>query len=428
MCPTVPFIDDAYVRRVIDDELDQLLPQLPAVLLDGPKGVGKTATASRRCATVRRLDEPAQLALVQADASLIANDPKPLLIDEWHRHEPIWNVVRHLVDDEKPPGGSYLLTGSSPRAGTHSGAARIVSLRMRPLAFGERRLCQQTVSFAALADGGAAVAGSTSVGLDTYVDEILASGFPGLRRYEGRALTTQLDGYVERIVDHDLPEAGFTVRRPATVLAWLRAYAAATATTASWDSIRDAATSGVANKPAKTTTIPYVELLTALRVLDEIPPWAPARNQFSRLGAAPKHHLADPALAARLLEQTKQHLLTTAGTVPVPNDGTLLGNLFESLVALSVRTYAQALGARVFHLRMDGGRREVDFIIEVDGGVIALEVKLSAAVSGGDVRHLLWLRDQIGDRLIDFAVITTGPDAYRRPDGVAVIPLALLGP
>lgn len=428
MCPTVPFIDDAYVRRVIDDELDQLLPQLPAVLLDGPKGVGKTATASRRCATVRRLDEPAQLALVQADASLIANDPKPLLIDEWHRHEPIWNVVRHLVDDEKPPGGSYLLTGSSPRAGTHSGAARIVSLRMRPLAFGERRLCQQTVSFAALADGGAAVAGSTSVGLDTYVDEILASGFPGLRRYEGRALTAQLDGYVERIVDHDLPEAGFTVRRPATVLAWLRAYAAATATTASWDSIRDAATSGVANKPAKTTTIPYVELLTALRVLDEIPPWAPARNQFSRLGAAPKHHLADPALAARLLEQTKQHLLTTAGTVPVPNDGTLLGNLFESLVALSVRTYAQALGARVFHLRMDGGRREVDFIIEVDGGVIALEVKLSAAVSGGDVRHLLWLRDQIGDRLIDFAVITTGPDAYRRPDGVAVIPLALLGP
>lgn len=428
MCPTVPFIDDAYVRRVIDDELDQLLPQLPAVLLDGPKGVGKTATASRRCATVRRLDEPAQLALVQADASLIANDPKPLLIDEWHRHEPIWNVVRHLVDDEKPPGGSYLLTGSSPRAGTHSGAARIVSLRMRPLAFGERRLCQQTVSFAALADGGAAVAGSTSVGLDTYVDEILASGFPGLRRYEGRALTAQLDGYVERIVDHDLPEAGFTVRRPATVLAWLRAYAAATATTASWDSIRDAATSGVANKPAKTTTIPYVELLTALRVLDEIPPWAPARNQFSRLGAAPKHHLADPALAARLLEQTKQHLLTTAGMVPVPNDGTLLGNLFESLVALSVRTYAQALGARVFHLRMDGGRREVDFIIEVDGGVIALEVKLSAAVSGGDVRHLLWLRDQIGDRLIDFAVITTGPDAYRRPDGVAVIPLALLGP
>src|SRR5690606_16701707 len=119
----------------------------------------------------------------------------------------------------------------------------------------------------------------------------------GLRRYEGRALTAQLDGYVERIVDHDLPEAGFTVRRPATVLAWLRAYAAATATTASWDSIRDAATSGVANKPAKTTTIPYVELLTALRVLDEIPPWAPARNQFSRLGAAPKHHLADPALA-----------------------------------------------------------------------------------------------------------------------------------
>lgn len=427
MTATGAYLDGSYVRRVVDEDLDQLLPHLSAVLLDGPKGVGKTSTALRRCAAVRRLDDPAQLAVIEADASIIANDPKALLIDEWHRYEPIWDAVRRLVD-EKPAGGSYILTGSSPRSGTHSGAARIVSVRMRPLTFGERQLHAPTVSFAALANGDAAITGASSIGLDGYVDEILASGFPGLRRFEGRALTAQLDGYVERIVDHDLPEAGFTVRRPATVLAWLRAYAAATATTTAWDSIRDAATSGVANKPAKTTTIPYIELLTALRVLDEIPAWMPSRNQFKRLGSAPKHHLADPALAARLLGQTKKHLLQTGGSVPVPNDGTLLGNLFESLVALSVRTYAQAVGGRVFHLRIDGGRREIDFIIEVDGGVVALEVKLSATVDDGDVRHLRWLRDQIGNRLIDAAVITTGTDAYRRRDGISVIPLALLGP
>ena len=426
---TDPFMSGTYQHRVVDSELDAVLPQLPAVLLDGPKGVGKTATASRRAATVRRLDDDAQLALVQADARLIAGDPKPLLIDEWHRHEPIWDVVRRLVDEERPPGGSYLLTGSSPRSGTHSGAARIVSVRMRPLTFSERRLSTPTVSFSALAAAsGATVTGSTSMTLGDYVEEILGGGFPGLRRYTGRALTAQLDSYVERIVDHDLPEAGFTVRRPATILAWLRAYAAATATTASWESIRDAATSGTANKPAKTTTGPYVELLTALRVLDEVPAWSPSRNPFTRLGTAPKHHLADPALATRLLEQTKKHLLTTAGTVAVPNDGTLLGNLFESLVALSVRTYAQAVEGRVFHLRVDGGRHEVDFIIEVDGGVVALEVKLASSVDDSDVRHLKWLRDQLGDRLIDAVVITTGPDAYRRRDGIAVVPLALLGP
>lgn len=423
------FSSEEYRRRVIDTELDELFRQLPAVLLDGPKGVGKTATASRRCATIRRLDDPAQLALMKADATLIGNDPRPLLIDEWHRHQPVWDVVRHLVDDENPPGGSFLLTGSAPRRGTHSGAARIVGLRMRPLTFSERRIDNPTVSFAALVDGDKPeIGGSTEVGLETYVDEILSSGFPGLRRYDGRALTAQLDGYLERVVDHDLPELGFTVRRPAAVRAWLRSYAAASATTASWEAIRDAATSGMGEKPARSTTTPYIELLSALRILDEVPAWTPSRNQFSRLGAAPKHHLVDPALAARVLGQTKRHLLSNAGTIPVPNDGTLLGNLFESLVALSIRTYAQAAGGQVSHLRDAGGRHEIDFVVEVDGGVIAVEAKLAAAIDDHDVRHLRWLADQIGDDHIESVIVTTGPDAYRRKDGIVVVPLALLGP
>jgi predicted AAA+ superfamily ATPase len=264
--------------------------------------------------------------------------------------------------------------------------------------------------------------------LNDYVAEILAGGFPGMRRLSGRALTAQQDSYIERIVDHDLPETGFTVRRPAAVLAWLRAYAAATATTATWETIRDAATGGVANKPAKTTTIAYTELLSALRILDPIPAWIPSGNHFGRLAGAPKHHLADPALAARLLGRNRQHLIAgDDGPVVVPNDGTLLGNLFESLVALSIRTYAQAVDGTVHHLRTEGGRHEVDFIVETSGRVLALEAKLGAAVDDHDVRHLRWLRDQLGEQLADAAVITTGSEAYRRSDGIAVVPLALLG-
>jgi len=323
---------------------------------------------------------------------------------------------------------AFVLTGSAPRRGTHSGAGRIVTVRMRPLCLEERRIVEPTVSFAALAQGTAtAIQGSRPVTLDGYVDEILAGGFPGMRRFAGRPLTAQLDSYLERVVDHELPEAGFVVRRPATVTGWLQAYAAATATTASWESIRDAATGASGAKPAKTTTIPYVELLSSLRILDELPAWTPANKHFTRLGAASKHHLADPALAARLLQRTKRHLLTGAEGRVIPNDGTLLGNLFESLTALSVRTYAQALGGRSYHLRADSDRREIDFIVEVDGGVLALEVKLGGAVDSADARHLRWLREQIGDRLVDAAIITTGPEAYRRRDGIAVIPLALLG-
>jgi hypothetical protein len=154
MVRTMPFMGPEYVRRVIDDELDHLLADLPAVLLDGPKGVGKTATARRRCATERALDDPVQHDLLAADPMLIREDAKPVLVDEWQRLPAVWDAVRRLVDDDGS-GGQFLLTGSAPLRGTHSGAGRIVSLRMRPLCFGERQIVDPTVSFADLSRGAA---------------------------------------------------------------------------------------------------------------------------------------------------------------------------------------------------------------------------------------------------------------------------------
>ena len=112
----------------------------------------------------------------------------------------------------------------------------------------------------------------------------------------------------------------------------------------------------------------------------------------------------------------------------MPRDGTLLGALFEHLVASSVQVYGQAARARTGHLRTQDGRHEVDLIVERDGAVLALEVRLAATVTDDDVKHLLWLRAQIGEELVDAAVISTGPDADRRRDGIAVIPAALLVP
>jgi len=419
-----------YLRRVVDDELDALFPHLPAILLDGPKGVGKTATAQRRSTTVRRLDDPADATIVAADPfTVLANDPTPLLVDEWHRVPATWDAIRHLVDTNPQQGGRYLLTGSAPTQGTHSGAGRIVSMRMRPLTLPERGITTPTVSLGALLEGERTITGRSELTLPDYVAEIAAGGFPGLRNSPPRALARQLDSYIDRIVDHDLAEEGLVVRRPATVKAWMAAYAAAVGTTASWEKIRNAARTATDAPPAKTTTLPYIELLTALRILDPVPAWEPKANHLGVLVQAPCHHLADPALAVRLVKRNATQLL--AGQAPesvIPRDGGFLGGLFESLATLSVRVFAQANDARVGHLRSKNGRHEVDLIVETDTGIVAIEVKLTAAVDDNDVKHLLWLRDQPGVDVIDTVVLSTGTQAYRRPDGVAVVPLALLGP
>jgi hypothetical protein len=302
---------------------------------------------------------------------------------------------------------------------------------MRPLSLAERGLEAPTVSLGALLGGGGTpVGGRTEVRLADYVREIVVSGLPGLRGLTGRALRAQLDGYVRRIVDRDFREQGLLVRNPEGLLRWMTAYAAATATTASLETVRDAATGGQGEKPDKKTVQPYREILERLWILDAVPAWLPKRNHLNRLGQPPKHHLADPALAATLLGLGENALLSGAEPGPrVPRDGTLLGNLFESLVTMSVRVYAQAAEARVRHLRLQGGRREVDLIAErLDGRVVAIEVKLGAEVRDDDVRNLLWLREQIRSDLLDAVVVNTGPGAYRRPDGVAVVPAALLGP
>jgi predicted AAA+ superfamily ATPase len=299
---------------------------------------------------------------------------------------------------------------------------------MRPLCLFERAPHGGEISLRSLLAGEhPKISGACRYTLTDYVGEIIAGGFPGMRHLSGKAASVQLGSYLDRIVDHDLPEAGYGVRRPATVMAWMRAYAAASATTASWEKVRDAATSGTANKPAKTTTGAYTELLTALRIFDPLDAWLPTRNHLTRLASAPKHHMADPALAVRLLRLSGANLLSGA-TSPLIVDGTLLGALFESLVALSVRTFAQAADAATYHLRTQAGRHEVDCIVERDGAVVALEVQLSGSVEDSDVRHLNWLETQIGADLVERVVVTTGGDAYRRKDGVAVIPLGLLGP
>jgi predicted AAA+ superfamily ATPase len=424
----------SYRRRIVDDALDELLPELAAIALEGAKAVGKTATAAQRARTFIELSDPAMRQIAEANPDLITTSPTPVLIDEWQLEPTVWDRVRRAVDSDNS-GGRFLLTGSAGVARgvpIHSGAGRIVSLRMRPLSFAERGVCEPTISLRSMLAGDEPpIRGHASVLLTGYVDEILRSGFPGIRDLAPRARGLQLDSYVSRVVDHELAENGMRVRRPAALRAWLAGYAAATSTDASYTAILDAATAGASDKPVRQTADTYREHLERLFLLDPLPAWIPSFSPLRRLTHTPKHHLVDPALAARLVGVSREGLLRGEGVrVRARQDtATWLGALFESLVVQSVRIYAEAAEASVGHLRTKSTEREIDLIVErADRSLVAIEVKLSASVNDEDVRHLMWLRGQLPDRVVNTVVITTGEHAYRRNDGVAVIPLALLGP
>ncbi|MGB4136876.1 MAG: AAA family ATPase [Microbacterium sp.] len=423
-----------YLPRLIDSELESALHNVSAIALNGPKGVGKTASARRLAQTVIHLDDDTERQIFEANPDRLRTAPAPVLLDEWQRLPATWDRVRRWVDDDAPVGSTILTGSATPRgASTHSGAGRITSLRMRPLTLAERGLNQTTVSLHNLLSGIADVDGETPLVLHDYITEITASGFPGIRSRTPRGRTSQLDSYLDYVIQREFPEQGLAVRAPETLRRWLRAYAAAGATTTSYAKILEAATPGESDKPAKTTTITYRDVLHSLWLLDPVDAWSPGAIDLGRLGQAPKHFLADPALACRLLDLEagdlfegavdRDPLIARLGT----GYGTVLGRLFEALIGLSLQTYAAHNGARLGHLRTRNGDHEIAFIVHRGRRTVAVEVKLSASVADADVRHLLWLKERMGPHLTDAVIVTTGATAYRRKDGIAVVPAGLLG-
>lgn len=423
---------DGYLARYIDQELDAL-QGAPAIAIDGPKAVGKSESAVRRADATYFLDRENERELVRADMDAIlradsANNTgsanKTVCLDEWQHLPAVWDAVRRNVDQQV--GTQYLLTGSAtPLQGvdTHSGAGRIISLRMRPLALSEREGTQPTVLISQLFDGDAPIAGETTWTIREYAEALCATGLPGLYRQSPRVRRNLIQSYIQRVIDRDVPDQGLLVRKPEFLRAWWTAYAAATSTTTMYNKILDAATAADSNKMSKTTAMGYRDVLTKLWLLDPVPAWHPNLAPLARLNSGPKHHIFDPGIAAALLGATADSLVSTT-----PGSWELFGQLFESLVTLTVRAAGQAAEAKTFHVRTKGGAQEVDVLLErYDGKLLAFEVKLKPVPNDRDVRHLHWLGEQVGDRLVDKVVVTSGTHAYRRPDGVAVIPLSLLG-
>lgn len=414
----------SYLPRLADDALDARLSAMGAVLIEGVKGCGKTKTARQRAASEVLLDtDPNAIQRAQLDPRLLLDGPTPRLLDEWQRAPRLWDVVRREVDD-RGLRGQFVLTGSATPDDSiqrHSGAGRFGMLTMRTMTLTEKQATTPTVSLAHLLEGGIPAPANSAVDVREYLHHILVGGWPGLVGASEDDAATFLDGYVSVIIEHDIDEVSGAQRNPHLVRRFLHAYSQVVAHPATLAAIvrrsRDEHDSqGVSRYAAE----PYLSALRRMMVVDEIPAWEPSVRSSKRLTATPKRLLADPSLAAALLNMSPSRMLDDLETT---------GYLFESLVAHDLRVYADAARAATFHYREAEGRLEVDYIIETrDGDWMGVEVKLGqmGIDKAADSLHRLATRVRRPPQAL--IVITGTSLAYTRDDGVHVIPLGVLGP
>ena len=416
-----------YRPRLADDELQDRLAAASAVLIEGPKACGKTATARQAARSEVFLDADANARqAVSVDPQIVLAGDAPRLIDEWQVAPRIWNQVRRSVDLQ-PGRGRYILTGSAVPTDDivrHSGTGRITRLRMRTMSLFEQGHATGAASLGALLAGQPVSAPIPRLTVPDIVELICRGGWPGtLDLPTDRAMRFVRD-YIDEVRRTDVERAAKVRHDPNRVLRLMRSLARNTATQVTLTTLaKDVA--GANDVVQERTIGNYIEALRQLFVVEELPPFSPHLRSRTRLQQAVKQHFSDPSIAVAALRANPQRLLA---------DLNYLGFLFESLVVRDLRIYAALHDAELSHYR-DSTRLEADAVIETAGGAwLPVEIKLGSttAIIDEAAANLLKLKKRVdtgkmGEPAALLVVTATGY-AYRRPDGVTVAPIGALGP
>ncbi len=419
-----------YRPRLIDGRVEEYLSAFGAVCIEGPKWCGKTWTSSYHCASEVYIGDPAnnfqnrQLAELSPD--LVLDGEAPRLIDEWQEVPPLWDAVRYRVD-KTGRKGQFILTGSATpnhKGILHSGAGRIARLRMRPMSLFESGDSSGAVSLEALCRGELAPAATGEVELRRLIGLIIRGGWPGSLGLAPEQAALLPAAYLNAVIDDDVYRMDGIKRDSAKMRLLLRSLARNESTTATNKTlVRDIrAVDEEDIDPA--TVAAYLDIFRRFFITDDLPPFSAGIRSSVRVKQAEKRHFADPSLACALLRATPEVLLGDLET---------LGFLFEALCERDLRIYAEAFGAGLYHYQ-DYRNQEIDAVVELpDGSWSAFEIKLGANQIDGAATKLLEIRrrfeaDPKGRPPAALCVICgLSSAAYRRPDGVFVVPITALG-
>ncbi|MBR7067271.1 MAG: ATP-binding protein [Bacteroidales bacterium] len=415
-----------YYSRICDRLVVEKLAYSGAVLIEGPKWCGKTWAGKHAAKSVLYMQDPDNsenyLKLSKTMPSRLLKGEKPRLIDEWQDAPVLWDAVRFDVD-QSGEWGQYILTGSAtPRDDNmpkHTGTGRIARLRMRPMSLFESKESIGSVSLQQLFDGQDDVDGENPLTIPDIAKVICRGGWPEAVA-KGKSSAQIARNYVDAVVNVDVQRVDGVERNPHRVRQLLRSYARNISTMASLTTVlADIQANDVAF--SDTTMYGYVNALRRIFLIEDIPAWKPSLRSKSALRTSDKRQFVDPSIATAILRANADSIL---------DDFNYFGFLFESLVARDLRIYAQAIDGDIFHYR-DKDNLEADLVIRLnDDRWAAVEVKLGSDEIEEGAKHLIKLRNKVDTAKVGepafLMVVTGGQYAYRRQDGVFVVPIGCL--
>ena len=420
-----------YMPRIIDQQVEEYLFAFGAVCIEGPKWCGKTWTSSYHSKSEIYIGDPAgnfqNRKLAELSPSLVLEGETPRLIDEWQEVPPLWDAVRHKVD-QNPQKGQFILTGSATpnhKGILHSGAGRIARLRMRPMSLWESGDSSGKVSLESLCRGEQILTMTGEMDLHRLIEWIIRGGWPGSLGLPLELAARVPAEYLNAVIEDDVYRIDGIRRDTRKMHLLLRSLARNESTTVSNKTLMKDIKAADEEELDGNTVAAYLDIFKRLFITDNQPPFAVSVRSSVRVKQAEKRHFSDPSLACALLHATPSGLLEDLET---------LGFLFEALCERDLRIYGEAFGARLYHYQ-NYKNQEIDAVLELpDGQWCAFEIKLGANQIDAAAHNLLTIQKQISEDpkgkppAILCVLCGMANAAYQRPDGVFVVPIGALKP
>ena len=421
---------EKYKKRIADHILARKLEGKGAVLIEGPKWCGKTTTAEQVAASILYMDDPEKkeqnIAMSELNPKRLLKGAAPRLIDEWQIAPKLWDAIRFEVDHRRELG-QFVLTGSAvppdTKEITHSGTGRFTWLTMRPMSIFESGDSSGEVSLKSLFDQPDAIDGESKLDIERLAFLVCRGGWPQAIDMRDEIALDQPIDYYEAVVKSDINRADGVKKNPERVKRLMRSYARNQGSQVpNTVIVQDIAANDEATMDEETVAS-YLNALRKIFVIEDMPAWNPNLRSKTAIRSSDTRYYVDPSIAAAALGIGPQDLIDDLKT---------FGFLFETLCVRDLRVFADALNGEVFHYRDKDGL-ECDAVVHLRNGAYGLiEIKLGGdkLIEEGSV-NLKALSKKIDTGKMkkpSFLMVLTGTGdyAYRRPDGVYVVPIGCL--